>query len=155
MAICISRRESLLFGAIGILTLNVRPALAQSDLVERTYGGNGGKEFELTEVSSLGLRSGDLVDAIIINGIRYGGTGGRATPEYTLAEDDYINHIDVRYGDKVDFLRFKSKQGVQLSGGGSGGSGASLSNIRVTRIGGRSGGMLDQIRIEFHPNYKE
>lgn len=147
-----TRREGLFLGVAGLLTLAVRPAAAR---VQQNFGGTGGVAFEPSVVRSIGIRSGKFVDALVLNGVNHGGIGGVPSTVYTLEGDDYINHIDIRSGGYVDYLSFRTKNDLNLSGGGPGGAPQSLSNIRVTRLSGRSGGFLDQLSIEYVPNYAE
>ncbi len=123
-------------------------------MLQQSFGGFGGVPFDLNVVRSIGIRHGDFVDALVLNGIRHGGTGGVASLEHTLEGDDYINQIDLRCGGLVDYISFKTKAGVAIAGGGGGGIARSLSNIRVLRLGGRSGGLLDQINIEYVQDYQ-
>lgn len=150
----ITRRESLALGMAGLLTLGIRPAVSAARLQE-SFGGNGGVAFAPRVVQSIGIRSGAMVDALILNGDHYGGYGGGPSPVITLEDNDYIKQIDVRAGVFVDHLTFTTKSGSVINGGGNGGIAHSLSNIRVTRLGGRCGALLDQISIEYVPNYAE
>lgn len=100
-------------------------------------------------IRSIGLRSGGLIDKIIINGFGYGGDGGGASPVLTLEKDEYITHVEVRSGALVDNLKFRTNFGREVSGGGAGGGLTVLDNIKLVSISGRSGALLDQITLHY------
>lgn len=129
--------------------------LQTNDEFSLSLGGGGGRTFsrvDLQEGSSIALRTGRLVDAIILNGVRRGGTGGSATNTLTLRPGEYINSFEIRSGSVVDFIRFTTNQGRSVGGGGGGGRRVYRDQIKVTGIAGKSGSKLDRIQIFFEPN---
>ena len=50
----------------------------------KSYGGSGGSYFAPQPVRSIAIRAGRLVDAVVINGVRYGGGGGSQTHTLVL-----------------------------------------------------------------------
>jgi hypothetical protein len=120
----------------------------------QTYGGNGGGKFAPDYIQLLGLRTGEEVDAIIINDIQHGGNGGGDRGTLKFGTDEYISDISLRSGERVDNLQFTTNKGRTLGGGGNGGGPHTLTGIRVIAIGGRSGEKLDQIAITYVENYQ-
>jgi len=131
----------------------VDPSCANGGEVTYSYGGDGGDAFDPVRVDGAGatlqLRSGNSVDAIIINGTRRGGEGGSLGDELTLASGEYVTQVVVREGGVVDRLEFTTNRGNTISGGGSGGSETTLRNVKVLKIGGRSGNLLDRIELTY------
>jgi len=120
------------------------------------FNNNPGSPFPVQSARSLGLRSGNAIDALILNGQRFGGTGGTITSELELSPDEYIDDVVIRSDHHVDFLEFRTNRGRTLAtGGGSGGRERRRNNIRVLGIGGRSGNVLDVISIRYIENFAE
>jgi hypothetical protein len=119
-----------------------------------TYGGQGGGPFSPRNPQSVGLRSGSLVDAIIINGEQFGESGGSNPTIATLNGDDYWSEFTVRAGEYVDHLTLVSKNGRKVDGGGDGGDQAHQSGLRIISIAGRSGLYLDQISLDVVLGYQ-
>lgn len=129
-------------------------ALTNSNIIN-TYGGDGGSTFDTDYIKSLALRTGKVVDAIIINGNKHGGDGGSISTTLIFDSDEYISSITIRSGSLVDNLQFTTNKGRTIGGGGTGGSVNVLNNIRVIAIGGKSGKKLDQIQITYVEDYQE
>ena len=119
----------------------------------RTFGGNGGGPFDIEAVKSVGFRSGDRIDALLLNGSRYGGAGRRESTTLEFHPDEYIDRIAIRHGARIDAIEIHTNMGRSLSAGGNGGRREELTNIRVLGLGGNSGGELDNLRVQFMPNY--
>ena len=113
------------------------------------FGGFGGGQFDSIEPRTLQLRSGDYVDAIVLNGVRHGGQGGQLSGSLQLEPGEFITSVVVRSGVYVDRLVFTTNHGRALIGGGGGGARSTLDNIRVLKIGGRSGVYLDRIELTY------
>jgi len=117
-------------------------------------GGNGGNDFANQSPDKIGLRYGSGVDALVLNGIQHGGNGGSATSQFELDPGDYWTHVVIRSGTNVDYLELGSKNGRVVKGGGGGGNVClNLNDVKVIKIGGRSGEMLDNIRVEYIEHY--
>lgn len=125
-----------------------------SSIRTNSYGGEGGKEFAMQTISELGLRTGAYVDQIKINGKSHGGNGGTDLGAISLGFNEYISKVDLRSGKYVDNVKFTTNHDRTIGGGGSGGSASTLSNIRVLKIGGRSGAYVDKLSIMYVENYK-
>jgi hypothetical protein len=119
-----------------------------------TYGGNGGSPFPASSPHSVGLRTGDLVDAIIINGQHYGGDGGGNPTIQTLGPDEYWSAFSVRSGSLIDHLKLTSSSGRTVEGGGGGGNPDSHDSLRIVSIGGRSGASVDSLSLDVVIDYK-
>ena len=118
-----------------------------------TFGGDGGGPFSPRSPDSVGLRSGSLVDAIIINGEQFGGSGGCNPTIENLGSDDYWSAIQIRSGSLIDRLRLVSHKGRTVEGGGDGGGYAEHSNLRIISISGRSGAMVDSLSFDVVCDY--
>jgi hypothetical protein len=119
------------------------------------FGGGGGNPFEMEYPNSLGVRAEGYVDALILNGINHGGGGGNGLPEQELGDGDYWSEFEVHSAKYVDWLRIRSKNGLELSGGGTGGEKrVAVQGARILRIGGAGEGYLDRIKIEYIQNYQ-
>lgn len=145
---------------VGFLTINLvslSAASAQqstSGVVIRSFGGEGGGPFDSEYVSSIGLRTGDIVDALILNGRLHGTNGGTDRGALQMSLDEYIAKIDIRSGAGIDRLTFYTNKGRMIGGGGNGGSPSALDHIRLLAIGGRSGGNLDKLQLTYIENYQ-
>ena len=120
-----------------------------STVKTQTFGGAGGRTFAPVEPSTIQLRTGNIVDAIIVNDIGRGGAGGGIGGVLKLKPDEYINRVAVRAGKYVDRIEFYTNQGQELSGGGFGGCPSVLENVRVLKLGGKSGKYLDRLVVEY------
>lgn len=124
-------------------------------IVTKNFGGDGGDGFDPLFVKRLALRGGDVVDAIIINGEHYGGDGGHQSDTLHFDADEYITEVYIHTGDLVDYLRFVTNHGRDVSIGGEGGDNHyELKNVRVIAIGGSRGSLLDRIDITYVDNYE-
>jgi hypothetical protein len=61
-------------------------------------GWAGAPAFPEVEVNSISIRSGNIVDGIVINGTLHGGDGGNSSDTITLAPDEYFSKIIVHVG---------------------------------------------------------
>lgn len=106
-----------------------------------------------TEIQNLALRSGSLIDSVIVNGQNFGGLGGGLSGTLTLQKGEYVNRVEVRSGGMVDHLTFSTNYGHSLDGGGAGGGYHVLDNIKLVSITGKHGTLLDQITLHYtRPN---
>jgi hypothetical protein len=117
----------------------------------------------------IGIRSGDWVDAVNLNGVRHGGEGGEPTARISLNEDDYWSEFEVCsrtvsglgpfgkfLGESISFISLTSEQGQHIEGGRHlrGEKCRGARGIRLLRIGGKSGSYLDNIKLEFVENFR-
>lgn len=119
-----------------------------------TYGGNGGGEFGPRSPDKVGIRTGAMVDAIIINGERFGGMGGGNPTIVDLGPDDYWSEFHVRSGSMIDYLKLVSKKGRVIEGGGGGGNLDSHTNLRIITIAGRCGALVDSLSFDVVCDYQ-
>lgn len=119
----------------------------------RALGGEGGKPFDIEAIQEVGVRSGERIDALFLNGDRHGGGGGKERERFTLLQDEYIEYLAVRHGRKIDRLEFRTNFGRHMKHGGGGGKQTVMENIRVLGLGGRSGNELDKLRIHYIKDY--
>ena len=113
----------------------------------------GGKKFDLRPFKSIGLRTGVRLDAVILDGERFGGIGGNESDILTFDADEYISEVTAKTGNAFDSLMIKTNKGRSLSGGGTGGKASSISNARVLEIGGNSGSLIDKLRVTYIKDY--
>lgn len=122
-----------------------------------TYGGSGGDAFEHFslakdyKITELRIRSGNRVDGLTVkysNGSTASEGKGGNEKKIKLVGNEYITHVEVSYGERVDYLRFTTNKGQMLSGG------KHTSNTRTVPIPkgwyvagllGRSADEIDQI----------
>lgn len=86
-------------------------------------GGTGGlifPKFTPKAGSTIGIRTGSLVDAIVLDGTRYGGGGGGLSV-MTLDDGEFINSFYIRAGNIIDFISFSTNKGKSIGGRGDGG----------------------------------
>jgi len=125
-----------------------------SSIKTKTFGRTGGDAFAMAVIKEIGLRSDKQVDQITINDIPHGRNGGHDRGSITLGSDEYINKVELRHGQYIDQVRFTTNKGNSVEGGGKGGEEAKLENIRVMAIGGRSGRLVDNLKIMYIDNYE-
>jgi hypothetical protein len=120
------------------------------------FGGEGGDKFVgLGKIKKIQLVGGEIVDAISINGTKYGGSGGSPSDEITLDDDEYISEVSVEenfggyYGQIIVFLEFKTSKGQSIKKGKSSPLLIKFKNIKVTEISGSAGDYLDSITINY------
>lgn len=126
----------------------------RSRIRTRPFGGDGGAPFGRQIIKEIGLRTNSRVDQIRINGKAYGGDGGADRGSITLLDDEYINKVEIRSGNSVDYVGFSTNYGNVIGGGGGGGVLTVLENIRVLAIGGRCGRRIDRLDIMYVENYE-
>lgn len=61
-------------------------------------GGDHGTDFDIQAVRSIGFRATDMVEAILLNGERYGDKQGKETLVLDLQQDEYISRLVVHEG---------------------------------------------------------
>ena len=118
-------------------------------------GGEGGRRFDDAAVGSIGVRSNSRIDALILNGERFGGLGGREVRALDLCHDEYVSELLIRHGSRIDSIVLRTNRGRALTGGGGGGRLTRLANIRLLGVGGNSGNALDRLRLHYIPDYQE
>lgn len=130
-------------------------AQATASRVAREFGGSGGDwSFPMQYPFSIGLAGDKLVDAIVVNGGRYGGGGGGNVVELTLGDTEYWSMFNLRSGDVMDRLEFRTNINRSIAAGADGGDPWGVQNIKILRIGGKYGTYLDHIKIEYVENYQ-
>ncbi|WP_267268551.1 hypothetical protein [Pseudomonas protegens] len=78
-------------------------------------------KIDVSNIKTIALRTGSEVDAVIINGVRYGGTGGSVTRVMNIPPGAIIFRVSGRAGSRIDYLRFVLNLGDMVEGGGDGG----------------------------------
>jgi hypothetical protein len=116
------------------------------ELFTQTFGGNGGGSFTGRGIETIAIRHGSQVDAIIINGEKFGGDGGSMAGPITLKKDEYIDRMEIRHGGVIDYLLIHTNKNQEIRGGGTGGDFSKIEGI-IVAIGGRSGARVDQLQI--------
>eukprot|EP00455_Lapot_gusevi_P011553 TRINITY_DN1533_c0_g2_i1.p1 TRINITY_DN1533_c0_g2~~TRINITY_DN1533_c0_g2_i1.p1 ORF type:complete len:148 (+),score=36.01 TRINITY_DN1533_c0_g2_i1:140-583(+) len=77
--------------------------------------------FVNSDIFSLTIKAGDVVDALVVNDRVYGGDGGAAVAVGLFKEPAHIVKIQYRLGAVIDYVRLTMSDGTVLSGGGNGG----------------------------------
>ena len=121
-----------------------------------TFGGSGGVKFGPVQIKTLQIYGGEVVDSIYINGKIFGGGGGSRSDTLTLDDGEYINEVNVSeieysYKTTIRSLEFKTSNGKSIKKGNykKNENVISLTNIKVTEIGGSAGDYLDSITLYF------
>lgn len=128
-------------------------------IVTTPIGGDGGKSFEIQAVRTIGFRSGNRVDALVLNGSRKGGKGGSESQVLELQGDEYIEHMEIwdkkhkTKSQRIHKISLRTSRGRTLSAGKASGRKTTLSDVRVLGLGGNSGGELDKLRIRYIKDY--
>ena len=129
-------------------------------IVTKPIGGDGGKSFEIEAVRTIGFRSGNRVDALILNGKRNGGGGGRESKVLEMQGDEYIDHMEIWSGrhknrsTRIHKIFLRTSRGRTLTVGKESGTKTTLSGVRVLGLGGKSGDELDKLRVRYIKDYK-
>jgi hypothetical protein len=131
------------------------------------FGGSGGGAFNVnppsgTKIHAIAMRTGSLVDKLIIYYISPGGTiytgmsqGGNGGAYYLhfFSSDEYIKRIAGRSGRYLDRLTIYTNKKT-FSHGGSGGSAFNVSippsGFQILGFFGRSGALIDRIGFHIH-----
>jgi hypothetical protein len=109
------------------------------NLEGKSFGGQGGNPFVPRGIRTIAIRSGERIDAIIINGERFGGNGGKLSDTLTLAENEYISKVTVKSGTLVDYIKIETSEKQSIHGGGKGGYKKDTFSGIIAAIGGRHG----------------
>lgn len=131
-----------------------------------TYGGSGGNNFADQAIETVsftwaqvGGNGGHRLTSININGDQFGHSRGRTTSTLRMRRGEYINHVDIEtHGHGwpvVDKLKLRTNLGQEIRGGGSNQDARRhvLNNVRVVRVGGRTGAAVDQLRFNYIQDY--
>lgn len=119
------------------------------------FGGNGGRFsgwIPMISGTKIRIWSGQVIDAIEINGIKYGGNGGSPSPIYSVDPDERLVQIKGGCGDLLDRIQFyfendEGKRTFTPNHGGNGGNSFSISAPHIIDIGFNYGNMVDCIWI--------
>ena len=116
----------------------------------------GGHWFPLEKIKYIAINGDESVDAIWINEKKHGGNGGGPLGALTLAEGEFINRIEVRYGNRIDRLVVRTNKERQIGGGGDGGS-LAIREGEISEIGGWSNKKLDDLVVKgkFMPSFED
>lgn len=125
-------------------------------------GGSHGADFDIETVRTIGFRTTDVVEAILLNGQRYGDDQGKETETLELQPDEYITKLvihesnDKKKGeDRIRGVRLTTSRGRTLESGTMRGPQTVLEGVRVLGLGGNGGHMLFKLRVRYIPDYKE
>ena len=120
-----------------------------STINTQKFGKAGADVFQMLTINSIGMHGGSYVDQITINGQTHGGSGGAESPTITLAQGEYVNHIEV-YAEPevyVNYLKFTTNLNQSIEGGTKSGVQTKLSDIKLIGIVGYSGSYLNQVEF--------
>ncbi len=115
-------------------------------------GGSGGQFSDWIAVpigTTFQFFAGQFVDAIEVNGRRYGGSGGSPSPLFTL--DQPLTEITGRSGAYLDGIGISFGNTTSSMYGGNGGAPFRLSRSgrAISHIGLRHGTYIDQISVHY------
>jgi len=133
---------------------SIAPATIGGSIETKIFGDSGGGvKFETRPFNTIGIRSGVRVDAVFLDGKRFGGIGGDESKVLTLGTDEYISSIATRTGNAFDYISFTTNKGRSISGGGDGGTSNDITGARVLEIGGNAGNLIDKLRVTYIKDY--
>lgn len=123
-----------------------------------TSGVRGGSHFPMQPFSSVGLRSGWWIDAIIVDGKSYGGNGGNDRGSLSLSDTSYISTTAVGPQTSggtvqhVGYVKLTTNDGKTLWGGGGSAQAnppadATTQQGRVVAVEGYYGTYLNYLRF--------
>ncbi|MEL6102647.1 MAG: hypothetical protein AAFY74_04790 [Pseudomonadota bacterium] len=125
-------------------------------------GGDHGDDFDIQAIHSIGFRATDMVEAILLNGERYGDLQGKETLVLDMQQDEYINRLVVyeSYDSKKKETRIRGLElstsiGRKLKAGTLKGPTTKLEGVRIIGLGGNGGHMLFKLRARYIADYKE
>ena len=122
-------------------------------------GGNGGRFsgwIPIVEGTRIRIWSGQLVDAIEINGQKYGGNGGSASAIYKVDPGERLVEVDGRCGAYLDCIQFhfETESGQKTftqPHGGNGGAKFSQVAEHILDIGFNYGQYVDCVWVRYLP----
>jgi hypothetical protein len=126
-----------------------------SNEIEEFAGGCGGSFsgwIPMTPGTTIKFWTGSLVDAIEINGRKYGGNGGGPSTRYSIDPDERLVGVSGGAGDLLDSVQFhfesnSGKKRATTKCGGGGGRAFSMTGYHITHIGFHCGSMVDRIWV--------
>ncbi|WP_138472906.1 hypothetical protein [Poseidonocella sp. HB161398] len=125
-------------------------------------GGNHGTDFDIETVRTIGFRTTNMVEAILLNGVRHGDDQGRETETLELQQDEYIcrlviynSHDRKKNEDRIRGIEVTTSEGRTLTAGTLDGPTDVLDGVRVLGLGGNGGHMLFMLRVRYIENYIE
>lgn len=162
-------RRSVLLGALAagatLAAPNLAPAQNNAPVREGVrYGGNGGAPFPRRLVNSIGITEskgggggGVRLASIYLNDRRFGYASGTLRGELYFDDGEYINSFVLRSSrGLVDRFWLTTNLGRRIRAGGWNKDAREIrrTGVRVCTIGGRSGGRIDRLDIEYVTNYR-
>lgn len=113
-----------------------------------TLPSDGPERFEYTRIESIAIRSGNVVDGIVINGNLHGAGGGGLSPTLQLVDGEYIDKVVLRHDNhQTNRLEIYTNLGRSISGGGNGGWPTTIEG-RVVGIAGHEGHFLPALSFK-------
>ncbi|WP_333834729.1 hypothetical protein [Rubrimonas sp.] len=161
-------RRSFTVGALssGVIAGGPVPLLAQTGAAAREvvrFGGGGGAAFPRRFVTSLGITeskggggSGVRLASLYLNDRRFGYASGNLRGELFFENGEYIDSFVLRSSrGLIDRFWLTTNKGRRIRAGGWNNDATEVrrSGVRVSTIGGRSGGRIDRLEIEYVANY--
>lgn len=163
------QRRSLVLSTLAAGAALSVPGLAQAQskppLREGVrFGGDGGKAFPRRFVNSIGITEskgggggGVRLASIYLNDRRFGYAEGKLRGELYFDDGEYINSFVLRSSKGlVDRFWLTTNTGRRVRAGGWNEDAREIrrTGVRVCSIGGRSGGRIDRLDIEYVANYE-
>lgn len=128
-------------------------------------GGDHGTDFAIQAVRSIGFYATDMVEAILLNGERYGDIQGKESVVYDLQPDEYINKLVIYEGyhskkkeQRIYGIELSTSFGREIKVGTLNDKSTkitTLDGIRVLGLGGNVGHMVFKLRVRYITHYQE
>jgi len=137
-------------------TVDAQAELKSQAVEIQQYGGDVTDSKQVLLQGVLGFRGGQYVDQISVNSEAWGGEGGHANSKLELGDNEYVNEVELHYGNLLDFIKVTTSKGRSISVGGSGGHKKEvLKDIRLLSLGASSqAGFIKGVELRYIKNYQ-
>lgn len=125
----------------------------------RAIGGDHGADFDIQAVHSIGFRTSDMVESVLLNGAEYGDKRGKETLVLDFQQDEYIHKLVVyevynKGETRIRGVEVTTNLGRKVKAGTLSGSATVMEGIRVLGLGGNAGHQLFKLRVRYISDYQ-
>lgn len=148
-----------------LVDLSISLTHSRMSQTNRYLGGTGGATFAsvpVNQISSLQFKAGSIVDAVVINGVLHGGSGGSSSSSLDLRSSaiQSISYIVRQYNGftVLGYIKIQLENGQSITAGESIKTGETLIELKkgrdfasVDTLGGQTGNYVDQLAFGLTP----
>lgn len=125
----------------------------------KAIGGDHGTDFDIQAVHSIGFRTTDMVEAILLNGTEYGDRQGKETLVLDFQQDEYIRKLVVyevhaKNETRIRGVEITTSLGRKVKAGTLSGTATVMDGMRVLGLGGNAGHQLFKLRVRYIADYR-